>query len=83
MSYPRNVGEYTHKSGNEVIDRKFTYNLKLPADIQQLGALSGHVLFDISPKDFENISTPLTVLVHSTRGRVQKIGLKPNQIKYM
>lgn len=79
--YPCCVNSYTHRIGNEVIDRKFEYNLKLPADIQQLGALSGHVLLDISPEVLENLSTPLTFVIRSTRGRVQKIELSPNLIK--
>lgn len=81
IRYPHCVGEYTHRVGPEVIDKKFEYNLKLPADIQQLSAVSGYILFDVSPKDFENLSTPLTLLVHSTRGKVQKIELQPDQIK--
>ena len=83
IRYPHCVGEYTQKNGNEVIDRKFTYNLPLPVDIHQLSAVSGHVLFDISPSELEKLSTPLTLAICSTRGRVQKIELQPNQIKWM
>lgn len=79
--YPCCVNSYTHRIGNDVIDRKFEYNLKLPADIQQLSALSGHVLLDIAPEVLENLSTPLTLVIRSTRGRVQKIELSPNLIK--
>lgn len=79
--YPCCVNSYAHRIGNDVIDRKFEYNLKLPADIQQLSALSGHVLFELSPTEIENLSTPLTLAIHSTRGRVQKIELSPNLIK--
>ena len=81
IPYPHCVSEYTHRFGLEVIDKKFEYNLKLPADIQQLSSVSGYVLLDVSPKEFENLSTPLTLLVHSTRGRVQKIELQLDQIK--
>ena len=81
--YPCCVNSYTHRIGNEVIDRKFEYNLNLPADIQQLSALSGHILLDIAPEVLENLSTPLTLAIHSTRGRIQKIELSPNQIKWI
>lgn len=81
--YPCCVNSYTHRIGNEVIDRKFEYNLKLPADIQQLSALSGHVLFDVAPTELENLATPVTLLIHSTRGRVQKIELSPDLIKWI
>lgn len=79
--YPCCVNNYAHRIGNDVIDRKFEYNLKLPADIQQLSALSGYVLFELSPEEIEKLSTPLTLAIHSTRGRVQKIELSPNLIK--
>lgn len=81
--YPSCVGEYTHRHGNEIVDRKFEYNLNLPVDIQQLSAVSGVVLFGISPTDLENLSTPLTLLIRSTRGKVQKIELPPDQIKWI
>lgn len=80
-TYPRCVNEYTHRHGREVVDRKFLYNLELPVDIAQLGAASGSILLEIFPKEFESLSTPLTVQVHSTRGRVQKIKLNLNLIK--
>lgn len=80
--YIHSVGEYTHKNGNEVIDRKFEYNLRFPVDIQQLCAVSGYVLFDVSPTMLENLSTPLKLAIRSTRGRVQKIELKPSQIEW-
>lgn len=83
LPYPYNVGEYIKRNGNEVVDRKFTYNLHLPSDIQQLSAVSGYVLFDISPKEIENLSTPLTLSIHSTRGKAQKIELPSNQIKWI
>lgn len=79
--YPCCINNYAHRIGNDVIDRKFEYNLNLPADIQQLSALSGYVLFELSPKEIENLSTPLTLAIQSTRGRAQKIELSPNQIK--
>ena len=79
--YPCCVNNYAHRIGNDVIDRKFEYNLKLPADIQQLSALSGYVLFELSPEEIEKLSTPLTLAIRSTRGRVQKIELLPNLIK--
>lgn len=82
VKYPAFVGEYTHTHGTEVVDRKFEYNLNLPLDIDQLSAKAGCVLFDIPQEGIENLSTPLTLLIYSTRGRVQKIELQPNQIKY-
>ncbi len=80
--YPQCVGEYIHRRGKEIIDRKFEYNLKLPADIAQLSAISGVILFDVSPKELENLSTPLILRVLSTRGKEQKIVLQPDQIKW-
>lgn len=83
LQHPHCVGEYTHKHGNNVVDRKFEYNLRFPSDIQQLSAISGYLLFDVVPKELENLSTPLILQVHSTRGLVQKIELQPNQIKWI
>lgn len=83
VPYPSCVSEYTHRYGTEVVDRKFEYNLKFPTDICQLSAVSGFILFDVSPTDLENSSTPLTFLIHSTRGKVQKIELPPSQIEWI
>ena len=83
VKYPAFVGEYFHKHGQEVVDKIFEYNIKLPLDINQLSASSGCVLFDIAQEELENLSTPLTILIYSTRGRVQKIRLQPDQIKYL
>lgn len=83
LKYPHCVGDFAYRSGGTVVDRKFEYNLKLPADIQQLSALSGYVLFEISPIEFENLATPLILSICSTRGLVQKIELQPNQIKWI
>lgn len=83
LSYPYHVGDYVYRSGKEILDSKIEYNLKLPADISQLSALSGYVLFELSPEEIESLATPLTLLIHSTRGRVQKIELKSNQIKWI
>ena len=81
-SYPLCVEEYAHYHGKEVIDRKFKYNLDFPVCLQPLYAVAGQMVLDISPKDFENPSTPLTFQVHSTRGKVQQIELPCGQIKY-
>ena len=83
LKYPRYVGEYIHKKGNQIVDQKFTYNLQLPFGIQQLDASSGDILFDIPREDFQKLSTPLMLLVHSTRGCVQKTELRPDQIRYI
>lgn len=83
LCHPHCVGEYTQRNGNEVIDRKFTYNLQIPTAIQQFGATSGHILFDIPPEELRNQSTPLILAVYSTRGRVQKIELQPQQIRWI
>lgn len=83
LRYPLCVGKYIQRSNNEIIDRKFEYNLKLPIDIHQLSAASGHILFDISPTELETLSTPLTLSFHSTRGLVQKIELLPDQIEWI
>lgn len=80
MSYPFCVGTYSNKEGHEVVNRLFTYNLKLPADIQQLSAVSGYALFEISQEHIQNPSTPLILLVSSTRGRVQQIELPNTKI---
>ena len=80
--YPICVSQYTHRHGSEVVDRKFLYNLNFPITIQQLGAFAGKMLLEFSPKELENPSTPLTLQVHSTRGKVQQIALPCDQIKY-
>lgn len=82
VKYPKCVEEYTRKHGNEVVDRKFLYNLNFPVDIQQLGSTSGHILLAISQEELEKLSTPVIVQVHSTRGRVQQIKLPHDSIKY-
>lgn len=82
IRYPQGVGEYIHRIGKDIVDKKFEYNLSFPADIQQLCAVSGYILFDISQEDLENLSTPLILQVHSTRGRAQKIELQPSQIEW-
>ena len=74
--YPICVSQYIHRHGSEVVDRKFLYNLNFPITIQQLGAFAGKMLLEFSP------STPLTLQVHSTRGKVQQIALPCDQIKY-
>lgn len=79
--YPICVSQYTHRRGQEVIDRKFLYNINFPVTIQQLGAFAGQMLLEFSPKELENPSTLLTLQVHSTRGKVQRIILPCNQIK--
>lgn len=83
VKYPMQVGEYIHHKGKEIIDRKFDYNLKIPADISQLSALSGCILFNISQEVIQTVSTPMTLVIHSTRGSAQKIELQLNQIKLL
>lgn len=82
MPYPHYVGEYSYRSGNEVVERIFTHNLELPSDISQLSAVSGYVLFDVTLDILEKLSTPVILLIHSTRGKVQKIQLQLDQIEY-
>lgn len=81
--YPICVGQYTHRHGSEVVDRKFLYNLNFPITVQQLGAFAGKMLLEFSPKELENPSIPLTLQVYSTRGRVQQIVLPCDQIKHI
>lgn len=83
LPYPENVGKYTLRDGNEVIDRIFTYILPLPIDLQCLCAASGYISFDVPKEVLKNSSIPLTLLIQSTRGSVQKIELKHTQIKYL
>ena len=80
MPYPFSVGSYTNREGREVVNRIFTYNLDLPVDIQQLSAASGYVLFEIPQEYIQNPSTPLILLVSSTRGAVQRIELPNTKI---
>lgn len=82
VDYPRCVESYSRREGQEVVDRKFLYNLNFPVTIQQLDAISGRILLELSPKDLEKLSTHLTFQVYSTRGKVQKIILPHDQIKY-
>lgn len=80
--YPELVEEHYVERKGVLVNSKFLYNLNLPLDIQQLGAASGHILLDISQEKLQNLSTPLIVQVHSTRGKVQKITLPLDQIEY-
>lgn len=81
--HPNYVGNIKYKEDNEIVHRHFEFDLKFPVDIAQLSACSGFVLFDIPQDVLQNLSTPLSFQVHSTRGQVQKIELKPDQIKLM
>lgn len=83
VSYPYYVGHADFSDKGVVVERKFTYNLNLPLDISQLSAASGHILFEFVLADSQKISTPLTLLIYSTRGKVQKIQLQPDQIVYL
>lgn len=83
LPYPENVGKYTLRDGNEIIDRVFTYTLPLPIDLQALGAASGYISFDVPKEVLKNSSIPLTLLVQSTRGTVQKIELNHTLIEYL
>lgn len=80
FEHPICVKEYAHSRGKEVIDRKFLYNINFPVDIQQLSAFSGSIVLELSQKELETLSTPLTLQVFSTRGKAQKIELKKDQI---
>lgn len=79
--YPRCVAEYEHLHGEEVVDRKFLYNLVFPLPLSQLGAVSGSLLLDISQEDFEKLPTQLILKVRSTRGLVQKKRLNVRDIR--
>ncbi len=81
--HPNYVGNCSYKENGEIVHRHFEFDLKFPVDIAQLSACSGFVLFDIPQDVLQNLSTPLSFQVHSTRGRAQKIELKPAQIKWM
>lgn len=80
FEHPICVAEYAHSRGNEVIDRKFLYNINFPIDIQQLSAFSGSIVLELSRKELEMLSTPLTLQFFSTRGKAQKIELMKDQI---
>lgn len=80
FEHPICVKEYAHSRGKEVVDRKFLYNINFPIDIQQLSAFSGSIVLELSQKELETLSTPLTLQVFSTRGKAQKIELKKDQI---
>lgn len=82
VKYPKCVEEYARRHGDEVVDRKFLYNLNFPVDIQQLSSASGYILLAISQEEFEKLSTPVIVQVYSTRGRVQQIKLPHDSIRY-
>lgn len=58
VKYPSSVEKYSYKEGNEVVERKFLYNLNFPVDVQPLLAVSGHILLDLPPKELEILSTP-------------------------
>lgn len=80
LPYPFCIEKYSYREGKEVINRIFTYNLQFPSDIQQLSASSGYILFEFSQEYLENQSTPLILLISSTRGGVQKIELPYTKI---
>ena len=59
---------------------KLGFKNYFPIDIQQLSAFSGSIVLELSQKELETLSTPLTLEVFSTRGKAQKIELKKDQI---
>lgn len=81
--HPNYVGNIKYKENGEIVHRHFEFDLNFPIDIAQLSARSGFVLFDIPQDVLQNFSTPLSFQVRSTRGRAQKIELKPDQIEWL
>lgn len=81
--YPRLVDRYAYRENDEIVARKFLYNINFPVCVQQLGASSGSLLFDVSPEVIQNSSTPLFLKVRSTRGREDKTQLDVCSMKYV
>lgn len=83
VKYPRTIRKYTNNEGKIVVDRIFIYNLHTPADISQLSAIHGYILFELPPEVFETSAIETILLVYSTRGRVQQIQLPHRKIEFL
>lgn len=75
------VHDYKNKDGEEIVDRIFTYNSQLPKMISALGAECGYIIFDIPEEVMQNLSTPLSYSIYSTRPGVQRIELPYTEIR--
>lgn len=75
------VNKYAYRENNKIVERKFMYNLQTPADISQLSAVHGDILFAIPQATIEKLSTPMFLQVYSTRRGVQQIELSRKQIE--
>lgn len=83
LRYPKWVGHHKYSDGPEVVDRKFTYNLEFPINMNSLTAASGYILFDIPEEKLQNLSTAAILRLRVTRGLALRILLKQNQIKWI
>lgn len=66
---PKKVFETSTKTGNIVKDHKEYYTLPFPINIPSLSGMSGYFLFDLPEEASQKLSTPLTMLIHSNRGK--------------
>ena len=72
---PKKTFERTTKTGSVIKENKSYYTLQLPIYLPSLGGTSGYFLFDIPEEVSQNLSTPLTVLIHSNRGKATEMKL--------
>lgn len=71
--YPLKVIEQTHKRGKTVLSHHEYFSMAFPINLQPFCGESGYLYFSSEKDDFPQLSTPLTLIIRTNRGReVQK-----------
>ncbi len=66
---PQKVLETTKRIGKEIVDHKEYYSLEFPINLPALCGTSGYLYFSSDSENFPQISTEVTVIIRSNRGR--------------
>lgn len=66
---PQKVLETTHKIGKEIVDHKVEYSMEFPINLPALCGSSGYLYFSSDSENFPQLSTEVTVIIRSNRGR--------------
>lgn len=66
---PQKVLETTNRIGGVIVDHKEYYSLEFPINLPALCGSSGYLYFSSDSNNFPQISTEVTVIIRSNRGR--------------
>lgn len=66
---PQKVLETTNRIGREIVNHKEYYSLEFPINLPALCGSSGYLYFSSDSNNFPQISTEVTVIIRSNRGR--------------